>query len=210
MIFPFCIKLLHIGQSDVYFYLMQPACSKYYLFAISFEHHFFPTCRRESAAFVEVTLYRVPYKLRVYQFLHSGLSVKKLISPIIDFRALLLRERIWHGKFDGIKVIGQFLSCLEAATRKCPPKQLFFWSWINPWNNVWTCMFLLNFSNKELVQKHLVQRITWHCIPGIDINILSINQFKVLNTFALRAWQTKIFLAKIWKIKFQFSCSSPK
>ena len=62
-------------------------------------------------------------------------------------------------------------------------------------------MFMLNFSNKELVQKHLVQGSCWNCIPGIGINVLSINQFKVLNAFALRAWQTKIFSAKIWKIK---------
>ena len=54
------------------------------------------------------------------------LARKKLISLIIDFRALLLRERIWHTKFDKVNVIGQFLSCLEAATRKCPRKQLFF------------------------------------------------------------------------------------
>ena len=71
-------------------------------------------------------------------------------------------------------------------------------------------MCKLNFSNKELVQKHLVQRITWYCIPGIDINILSINQFKVLDAFALSALQKKIFLEKIWKIKFQFGCNSPK
>ena len=66
-------------------------------------------------------------------------------------------------------------------------------------NYVWTYMFMLNFSNKELVQRHLV---SWNCIPEIWINILSINQFKVLN--ALRARQKKIFSAKIWKIKFQF------
>ena len=65
-------------------------------------------------------------KLPIYQFLHSGLCVKKLISTIINFHTMLLRERIWHWKFDGIKVIGQFLSCLEAVTRQCPPKQLFF------------------------------------------------------------------------------------
>ena len=38
------------------------------------------------------------------------LARKKLISLIIDFRALLLRERIWHTKFDKVNVIGQFLS----------------------------------------------------------------------------------------------------
>ena len=76
-------------------------------------------------------------------------------------------------------VIGQFLSCLEAATGKCPPKQFFFWSWINPRNYVWTCMLMLNLSNKELNQKHLVQVISWSCIPGTGINILSINQFKL-------------------------------
>ena len=54
------------------------------------------------------------------------LARKRLISLIIVFRALLLRERIWHGKFDGIKVIRPFSSCLEAGTRKCPPKQLFY------------------------------------------------------------------------------------
>ena len=48
MIFRFCMKLLHIGQSDIHFYLIQPVCSNYHLFAISFEHHFFPTSRRES------------------------------------------------------------------------------------------------------------------------------------------------------------------
>ena len=107
-------------------------------------------------------------------------------------------------------VIGQFLSCSEAATSKCAPKQMFFWSWINPWNYVWTCMVILNFSNKELAQKRLVWRISSNCIPGIGINILSINQFKVNNMLALRAWQTKIFSAKIWKIKFQLACNSPK
>ena len=107
------------------------------------------------------------------------------------FRTLLLRDRIWHGKFDGIKVIGKFSSCLEVATRKCPQKQLFFWSWINPWNYVWTCMLMLNFNNKELIQKHLVQGISWNCIPGIGINILSINQFKVLNAFALKSSQQR-------------------
>ena len=61
------------------------------------------------------------------------------------------------------------------------------------------CMLMLNFSNKELVQKHLVQGISWNCISGIAINILSINQFKVLNAFALRAWPTKIFSEKEWK-----------
>ena len=109
---------------------------------------------------------------------------------------MLLRERIWHWKFDGIKVIEQLLSCLEAVTRQCPPKQLSFWSWTNPLNYVWTCMLMLNFSNKELIQKPLVQEICWNCIPAIGINILSINQFKVLHTFALRVWQTKIFSAK--------------
>ena len=135
--------------------------------------------------------WRVPQKLPVYQFLHPGLHVKKLISPIIHFRPLLLCERIWHGKFDGIKVIGQLFPCLEAAAWKYPPKQLFFWSWINPWNYVWTCMLMLNFNNKELVQKHLVQGISWNCIPGIGINILSINQFKVLNAFALKSSQQR-------------------
>ena len=105
-------------------------------------------------------------------FLHSSLCVKKLISPVIDFCTLLLRERTWHRKFDGTKVVGQFPACLEAATRKCPPKQFFFWSWINPWNYFWTCMLMLNFSNKELVQKYLVQVISCNWIPGIGINIL--------------------------------------
>ena len=158
----------------------------------------------------------------VYQFLHYGLCVKKLILPIFDFRTLLLCERIWHQKFDwriwhekfdGINVANwTFSSSLEAATRKYPPTQLFFWSWINPWNYVWTCMFMLNFSNKELVQKLLVQWISWYCTPWIRINILSINQFKALNAFGLRAWQIKIFSAKIWKIKikFQFGCNSQK
>ena len=53
-------------------------------------------------------------------------------------------------------------------------------------------MLMLNFSNKKLVQKHRVQGIS-----GIRKNILSINQFKVHNTFALTASQTKIFSAMI-------------
>ena len=138
-------------------------------------------------------------KLLVYQFLHSDLRVKKLILPIIDFSALLLllllllslHKRIWHGKFDGIKVIGQFTSCLEAATRKYPLKQLLFWSLMNPWNYVWTCMLMLNFNEKEFIQKHLDQEISWNCIPGIGINILSINQFNVLNAFALKSSQQR-------------------
>ena len=69
---------------------------------------------------------------------------------------------------------------------------------------------MLNFSNKKLVQKHFVQGISLDCIPGIGINILLIKQFNVLNVFALRAWQTKIFSAKIWKIKFQFGWNSQK
>ena len=36
---------------------------------------------------------------------------------------------------------------------------------------------MLNFINKELVQKHLFQGISGNCIPGIRINTLSINQF---------------------------------
>ena len=48
-------------------------------------------------------------------------------------------------------------------------------------------MLMLNFSNKKLAQKHLVQGINWNCIFGIGINILSINQFKVFNVLALRA-----------------------
>ena len=40
--------------------------------------------------------------------------------PIIDFCMLLLCKRIWYRGFNEIKVIGQFLSCLEAATMKCP------------------------------------------------------------------------------------------
>ena len=148
-------------------------------------------------------------KLPIYQFLHSGLCVKKLISTIINFHTMLLRERIWHWKFDGIKVIGPFLSCLEVGIIQSPPKQLFFKSWISPLNSVWTCMLLLNFSNKELIQKHRVQEISWNCIPGTRINIPSINQFKVLTALALKASQTKIFSAKIWKIKFQFGCNSP-
>ena len=71
-------------------------------------------------------------------------------------------------------------------------------------------MLILNFSNKELAQKHLVYGISSNCIPGIGRNILSINQFKENNTLALRTWQTKIFSAKIWKIKFQLGCNSPK
>ena len=67
---------------------------------------------------------------------------------------------------------------------------------------------MLNFSNTELVQKHLTQGISYNCIARIRINILSINQFKVINAFASRAWQTKIFSAKIRKIKFQFGCNS--
>ena len=59
------------------------------------------------------------------QFLHSGLRLKKLVSPVIDFRALPLGERICHRKLDGTMVTGQFSSCLEAATGKCPPKQFF-------------------------------------------------------------------------------------
>ena len=35
-------------------------------------------------------------------------------------------------------------------------------------------MLMLNFSNKELVQQHLVQGISWNCIPGIRINIESL------------------------------------
>ena len=46
---------------------------------------------------------------------------------------------------------------------------------------------MLNFNNKELIQKHLVQGISGNCIPGIGINILSINQFKVLNAFGLKS-----------------------
>ena len=69
---------------------------------------------------------RFPKKLPVNQFLHSDLCVKKLISKIVNFHTILQRERIWHWKFDEIKANGQFLSCLEAATRKCLPKQLFF------------------------------------------------------------------------------------
>ena len=49
-------------------------------------------------------------------------------------------------------------------------------------------MLMLNFSNKELIQNHFVQGISRYCIPGIGKDILSINQFKVLNAFALRAW----------------------
>ena len=108
---------------------------------------------------------------------------------------LLLRERICHGKFHGQKVIAEFSSCLETATRKCPPKRFFFGSWINTWNYVWKC--------RTLVIKNLFKVISWNYIPGIRINILPINQFKVLNAF--RAWQTKIFSATTWKIKSQFS-----
>ena len=43
-------------------------------------------------------------------------------------------------------------------------------------------MLMLNFTNNDLVQEHLVQGIS--CIPEIGINILSINQFKVLSAFA--------------------------
>ena len=50
---------------------------------------------------------------------------------------------------------------------------------------------MLNFNNKELIQKHLVQGISWNCIPGIGINILSINQFKMLNAFALKSSQQR-------------------
>ena len=49
---------------------------------------------------------------------------------------------------------------------------------------------MLNFNNK-LVQKHHVQEISWNCIPGIGINILSINQFKVLIVFALKSSQRR-------------------
>ena len=38
---------------------------------------------------------------------------------------------------------------------------------------------MLNLSNKELNQKHLVQVISWNCIPGTGINIISIDQFKL-------------------------------
>ena len=48
---------------------------------------------------------------------------------------------------------------------------------------------MLNFNNKELIHKHLIQGISWNCIPGIGINILSINQLKVLNAFALKSSQ---------------------
>ena len=143
--------------------------------------------------------------LPVYQFLHSGLLVKKFISSIIDFcGAVTTRKNMTWEVWWNNKVIGQFLLCLEATTSKCPTEQMFLWSWINPRNYVWTCMLMLNFSNEELVQKHLVQGISWNCIPGIGIIILSINQFAVRNTFALSAWQTKIFSARIWKINFQF------
>ena len=100
-------------------------------------------------------------QLLLKSLLHSGLRVKQFILPIIDFRALLLREQMWHGKLDGIKVSGQFSWCLEAATRKFHLKQLFFWSWINPWNCVWTRMPMLNFNNKELIQNHLIQGTFW-------------------------------------------------
>ena len=76
------------------------------------------------------------------------IAQKKLIL-IIDIYALLLRERISHRKFGGIKVIEQFCSCLETATRICPLKQLFFWSWINHWNYVWACMLMLNLIIKN-------------------------------------------------------------
>ena len=45
---------------------------------------------------------------------------------------------------------------------------------------------MLNFNNKELIQKHPIQGISWNCLPGIGINMLSINQFKVVNAFALK------------------------
>ena len=52
-------------------------------------------------------------------------------------------------------------------------------------------MLILNFNNKEPVQKHLVQGISSNCIPGIGINLISINHFKVLNEFALKFSQQR-------------------
>ena len=180
MKFPFCIKWLHIGQSDVHFYFIQPACSKYHVFEISFEHHFISSYQEKSLQLLMKSRYetdstdsnnlisllvislsyqRIPKKLPFYQFLHPDLCVKKLISAIINFHTMLLRKRIWHWKFDGIKVIGHFFSCLEAVTRQCPPKQLFFWSWINPLNYVTTCMLMFNIKNlfKSISFKKLVE-----------------------------------------------------
>ena len=180
MKFPFCIKWLHIGQSDVHFYFIQRACSKYHVFAISFEHHFISSYQEKSLQLLMKSRYetdstdsnnlisllvislsyqRIPKKLPFYQFLHSDLCVKKLISAIINCHMMLLCKRIWHWKFDGIKVIGHFFSCLEAVTRQCPPKQLFFWSWINPLNYVTTCMLMFNIKNlfKSISFKKLVE-----------------------------------------------------
>ena len=50
---------------------------------------------------------------------------------------------------------------------------------------------MLNF--KELIQKYLIQGVSRNCIPGVEINILSINQVKVLNAFAF-----EIISANIW------------
>ena len=127
--------------------------------------------------------------LEITSLLISVVWLERKEAYFTDYWFSRAIERISYGKFAGMKVIGQFSSCLKAATRKGPLKQLFFWSWINPWNYVWTCMVMLNFNNKELVQKHLVQGISWNCIPGIGINILSVNQFKVLNAFALKSQQ---------------------
>ena len=55
---------------------------------------------------------------------------------------------------------------------------------------------MLNFSNKELVQKHLVQGISRNCNPGIGINILSINQFKVLKCVCFESLAEKNLLSK--------------
>ena len=72
MILPISMKVLHIGQSDVHFYLIQSACSKYHLFVISFEHYFFPTWSHALRLILSESTREMNY-----QFLHSGLCVTK-------------------------------------------------------------------------------------------------------------------------------------
>lgn len=68
--------------------------------------------------------WRVPFKFPNCQSLHTGLHVKRLISPITDSHPLLLPRRMWRRQFDDIKGIRHRFSCLEAATRKGLLKKL--------------------------------------------------------------------------------------